>query len=66
MSDVTYAELAKMIDHSLLQPTMTDAEMEAGIKVAIEYQVASICIKPYYVSRCNEALKGSGVKTSAV
>ena len=36
-----------MIDHSLLHPTMTDAELEAGCKVAAQYQVASVCIKPY-------------------
>jgi deoxyribose-phosphate aldolase len=66
MSEVTYLDLAKMIDHSLLQPTLTDAEMEAGIAVAIEYQVASICIKPYYVARCAQLLAGSGVKTSTV
>ena len=66
MNDVTYLDLAKMIDHSLLQPTLTDADMEAGIAVAIEYQVASICIKPYYVARCAQLLAGSGVKTSTV
>ena len=43
----TIAELAKMIDHSLLQPTLTDADMERGLDVAIEYNVASVCIKPY-------------------
>lgn len=62
----TYLEYAKMIDHSLLQPTMTDADLDAGCKVAIDYQVATVCIKPYYVKRCAELLKGSGVLTSTV
>ena len=47
MADPTYAELAKMIDHSLLQPALTDAELEAGCQLAREYDVASVCIKPY-------------------
>ena len=42
-----YAELAGMIDHSLLQPTLTDAELEAGCRLAARYGVASVCIKPY-------------------
>ena len=42
-------ELAKMIDHSLLHPTMTDEEMREGCKTALQYDVASVCIKPYAV-----------------
>ena len=45
----TYEELAKMIDHSLLHPTMTDQELEEGCRVAAKYKVASVCIKPYAV-----------------
>ncbi len=40
----SYAELAKMIDHSLLHPTMTDRELEEGCALAAKYQVASVCI----------------------
>ncbi len=57
----SYDELAKMIDHSLLNPTMTDCELEEGCKIAAKYRVASVCIKPYYVKRAAELLKGSGV-----
>lgn len=60
----TYADIAGMIDHSLLQPTMTDTELEEGCGVAREYQVASVCIKPYYLARCAELLDGSGVLPS--
>ncbi len=60
----TYADIAGMIDHSLLQPTLTDTELEAGCGVAKEYQVASVCIKPYYLARCAELLDGSGVLPS--
>ena len=62
----TYAELAKMIDHSLLHPTMTDAELEAGCRLAARYDVASVCIKPYAVQQAVEWLRGSAVKVGAV
>lgn len=62
----TYEELAKMIDHSLLHPTMTDAELEEGCKLAASYGVASVCIKPYAVKRAVQLLEGSGVLVGAV
>ena len=62
----TYEELAKMIDHSLLHPTMTDQELEDGCKLAAKYGVASVCIKPYAVKRAVELLKGTGVRVGCV
>jgi deoxyribose-phosphate aldolase len=62
--DYDYAAIAKMIDHSLLQPTLTDAELEAGCLLARRYEVASVCIKPYFVRRSAELLAGSTVKAS--
>ena len=62
----TREELAKMIDHSLLHPTMTDAELEAGCRLAAEYSVASVCIKPYAVKQAVKWLRGSDVKVGAV
>lgn len=62
----TYEELAKMIDHSLLHPTMTDQELEDGCKLAAKYGVASVCIKPYYAKRAAELLRGSGVIVGCV
>ena len=62
----TYEQLAKMIDHSLLHPTMTDRELEDGCRLAAKYGVASVCIKPYAVKRAAELLKGSGVFVGAV
>jgi deoxyribose-phosphate aldolase len=62
--NVTYRDIAKMIDHSLLQPQLTDAELEAGCRLALEYDVASVCIKPYYLARCADLLAGSTVKAS--
>ncbi len=62
----SYDELAQMIDHSLLHPTMTDKELEEGCRVAAKYKVASVCIKPYAVAQAAEWLKGTGVKVGAV
>ena len=61
MADFTYTQMAKMIDHSLLQQTLTDAELDRGCLLAREYDVASVCIKPYYVARAAQLLAGSTV-----
>jgi deoxyribose-phosphate aldolase len=60
--DYVYRDIAKMIDHSLLNPTLTDHDLEAGCKLALAYDVASVCIQPYHLKRCAEILKGSDVK----
>lgn len=60
------AELAKMIDHSLLHPTMTDEQLKAGCEVAKKYHVASVCIKPYAVRQAVECLKDSDVLVGTV
>ena len=59
-------EISKMIDHSLLHPTMTDKELIDGCKIALDYDVAAVCIKPYFVKECAELLKGSNVKVCSV
>lgn len=64
MSAPTLAELAKMFDHSLLQPQLTDADLEAGCRLAAEYRVASVCIKPYAVPLAAKLLAGTGVLAS--
>jgi deoxyribose-phosphate aldolase len=62
----SYEELAGMIDHSLLHPTLTDAEFIAGCQLAAKYRVASVCIKPYAVPQAVELLAGSEVKVGCV
>ena len=64
--EFTYTDIAKMIDHSLLNPVLTDEEMETGCRLALEYDVASVCIKPYWLKRCAELLAGSTVVPSTV
>ncbi|HYI95505.1 MAG TPA: deoxyribose-phosphate aldolase [Bryobacteraceae bacterium] len=60
----TYSHIAKMIDHSLLNPVLTAGELEGGCELALAYDVASVCILPYYLPRCAEILRGSDVKAS--
>jgi deoxyribose-phosphate aldolase len=59
---VTYHAIARMLDHSLLQPTLTDAELDRGCRLAAAYGAATVCIKPYYVRRCAELLAGSSTR----
>jgi len=59
-------ELAKMIDHSILQPSYTDADLEKQCEVAKKYKVASVCVKPYAVRKAARILKGSDVKVGCV
>jgi deoxyribose-phosphate aldolase len=62
--DYTYLDIAKMIDHSLLNPTLKAEDLESGCRLALAYDVASVCILPYYLKRCAELLRGSLVKAS--
>jgi deoxyribose-phosphate aldolase len=66
MTAPTFAELAKMIDHSLLQPVLTDADLDRGLALAMEYDVASVCIKPYAVRRASKFLSGTTIAPSTV
>lgn len=62
--DYQYHDVAKMIDHSLLNPTLTADELEAGCRLAAAYDVASVCILPYALRRCAELLEGTSVEPS--
>ncbi|KAF3915041.1 hypothetical protein ABW21_db0202369 [Orbilia brochopaga] len=58
---VTYPQLAKMIDHSLLHPTLTDADVRAGLELARDYNAATACIKPYHIPLAKSVLDGTTV-----
>jgi len=58
--------IAKLIDHSLLGPTLTDEELRAGCELAKRLAVAAVCIKPYAVPMAVEILRGSGVAVCTV
>lgn len=63
---VTLPQLAKMIDHSLLHPTMTDADILEGLSIAKKYDVATACVKPYLIPLAKKELQGTAVKICPV
>jgi len=65
MNEFVY-KLAKMIDHSILHPTLTDEDLKRECEVARKYDVASVCVKPYAVKQAVELLKGSDVLVGCV
>ncbi len=62
--EFTYQDIAKMIDHSLLNPTLTADDLESGLRLARSYDVASVCILPSYLARAAQVLEGSTVMPS--
>lgn len=66
MKQPTVNELAKMIDHSLLHPAMSDAEVRAGCELARDYGVAAACVKPCCVRQAVEVFAGTDVLACAV
>ena len=63
---LTEREIAKTIDHSLLRPELDDAFVEAGCRLAAEYDVASVCVRPVDVRRAAAILAGTDVKVGTV
>jgi deoxyribose-phosphate aldolase len=59
--EITYETIARRIDHSLLGPTLTQDELEAGCHLAARYHVASVCIKPHAVALAAAILRGTDV-----
>lgn len=66
MKTPTVQELAKMIDHSLLHPTMSDEDVRAGCELSRDYAVATACVKPYSIHQALEVFQGSDVLACAV
>jgi deoxyribose-phosphate aldolase len=63
---ITYAQLAKVIDHSLLKPELTESEVVEGCKLAARYHTATVCVKPCHVKLAAEVLKDTDVIVSTV
>jgi deoxyribose-phosphate aldolase len=61
IDDLTYRDVAKTIDHSLLRPELDDAFVEAGCRLALAYDVASVCVRPADVVRAAAVLSGTSV-----
>jgi deoxyribose-phosphate aldolase len=64
--DVTYDQVAKMIDHSLLRPELTMSDVAEGCAIAAKYQVASATVRPADVAFAFAELSGTGVPISTV
>ena len=63
---ITYEQLAKTIDHSLLRPELTEADVASGCELANQYNVASVCVKPCHVALAAKLLKGGDVAVGTV
>ncbi|HEY3310010.1 MAG TPA: deoxyribose-phosphate aldolase [Anaerolineales bacterium] len=65
-STITYAQLAKVIDHSLLKPELSEQEVISGCELAAKYHTATVCVKPCHVRLAAQVLANSDVKVSTV
>lgn len=63
---ITYEQLAKTIDHSLLRPELTEADVINGCEIAKRYNTASVCVKPCHVTLAARLLKGTTVAVGTV
>ncbi|MFZ5815195.1 MAG: deoxyribose-phosphate aldolase [Bacillota bacterium] len=63
---LTPAQVAKLIDHTLLKPEATEEQIRRLCAEAREYQFMSVCVNPHWVPLCAELLQGSGVKVCTV
>jgi deoxyribose-phosphate aldolase len=66
MKNYTRAEVAATIDHAVLKPEMTVADIEKNAEMCIREKVASMCVRPCDVKQAARLLDGSGVKVSCV
>ena len=63
---LTVSDIARMIDHSLLRPNLTEAEFLEGVELSKKFQVATCSVVPFDVARAVKLLEGSGVPVSTV
>ena len=63
---LSYRDVAKTIDHSLLKPELDDTFVEDGCRLAARYDVASVCVRPADVGRAKELLDGTDVAVGTV
>jgi deoxyribose-phosphate aldolase len=66
MPELSEAQLAAMIDHAILRPEWTRAEVDAELAVAAEWRVFSVCVRPSDVAHAAETLRGTGVAVGTV
>ena len=66
LTRLSYRDVAKTIDHSLLRPELDDEFIDDGCRLAAEYDVASVCVRPVDVRRARELLEGTDVAVGTV
>jgi deoxyribose-phosphate aldolase len=66
MERLTYGDIAKTIDHSLLRPELDDRFIDENLRLALEYDVASVTMRPADVAKATRAVSGSDVKVGTV
>ena len=64
--EITRKNVAGIIDHTLLKPEASEAQIEKLCREAMEYHFASVCVNPGYVKQCAETLKDSSVNVCTV
>jgi len=65
-NELTVSDIAKMVDHSLLRPTLTDPEFHEGIELVKRYCCATVMVAPYDVPKAVESLTSTGIAVSTV
>ena len=63
---LTPRDIAKMLDHSTLQPYLTEEDIRKGCEIALKYDTASVCARPGDMKLVSELLRGSDVKVCTV
>jgi deoxyribose-phosphate aldolase len=66
IAELSYEDVAKTIDHSLLRPELDDAFVEDGCRLAARYHVASVCVRPVDVRRAQAILRDTDVAVGTV
>jgi deoxyribose-phosphate aldolase len=59
-------DVAKVIDHTLLRPAATEADIRRLCAEAVEFGFHSVCVNPHFIGTARDALRGSGVKVTTV
>jgi deoxyribose-phosphate aldolase len=63
---LSVSDIAAMVDHSLLRPTLTDEEFDDGVELVRKYKCATVMVAPYDVPKAVNALQGTGIQVSTV
>jgi len=66
MSITSSAALAAIIDHTILRPDATEADVEQFCAEALQWKFAAVCVNPLNIPRVAAALRGSSVKTCSM